>query len=219
MKEKFYYQALQKNLLKIRKQKKYIWGKNLLYDKNITTVDPGDYFLDGTVYISFTTATIDGTDAKIVHLSGASLSMTGDITLDIITDDGNGTDFDFYAGIMPIYYTNTNNPTGTMSNGYTATFHGIVSANDAYNNVWVSDAAGQYNGILIYDSGFDVLVDVGDEILFYAERSPYNNLSELANPGLITIITTGNTPYGPSVINGSDIEYTIGADTDPAEPW
>ncbi|MBC8487382.1 MAG: lamin tail domain-containing protein [Bacteroidetes bacterium] len=192
---------------------------DVVYDKNITTVDPGDYYLTGTAYTVFSSATIDGSDAKIVHLSGANPPMVGDITLDNIADDGNGTDFDFYAGIMPIYYTNTNNPTGTMSDGYTATFHGIVSANDDNNSVWVSDAAGQYNGILIYNYSFYGEVAVGDEILFYAERSPYNNLSELVNPGLITKITTGNTPYGPSVINGSDIEYTIGADTDPAEPW
>ena len=194
---------------------------DVVYDKDITSVDPGDYTLSGTTTIIFSGATIDGTDAKIVHLTGASTPMVGDATLDNIDDDINGTNFDFYAGILPVAHTNasTSNPYTLIQDGYIATYQGIVSANDGINNVWVSDAAGQYNGIMIYNSSFDALVAVGDEIIFAAERSPYNNLSELVNPNLISTITSGNTPYGPSVINGSDLEYTIAADTDPAEPW
>ena len=81
--------------------------------------------------------------------------MTGDATVDIIYDDNNGTDFSFYEGITPISFLNENNPGGTLMLGIPATFVGIVSANDGFNNVWISDNSGQYNGILIYDSGFD----------------------------------------------------------------
>ncbi len=192
---------------------------DVLYDKDMTSVDPSDYQLTGTSIVSFSGATIDGTNAKLVHLTGASPSMTGDATLDNILDDGNGTNFDFYAGITPISYLNTNNPGGTLLNAYTATFQGVVSANDAYNNVWFSDAAGQYNGMLIYDSGFDALAAVGDEIIVAAERDEYNGLTELKNPVLISTVSTGNTPYGPDVIPGSDIEYTIASNTNPAEAW
>jgi len=194
---------------------------DVIYDKNMTVADPGEYTLTGTTTIYFSGATIDGTDAKIVHLTGATTPMLGDATLDNIADDTNGTDFDFYAGILPIAHTNasSSNPANLILDGYMATYQGVVSANDGYNNVWVSDAAGQYNGIMIYSNSFDALVAVGDEIVFAAERSPYNNLSELVNPVLISTITSGNTPYGPTVINGSDLAYTIAADTDPAEPW
>jgi len=192
---------------------------DVLYDKDITSVVAGDYSLTGTASITFSSASIDGTNAKLVHLSGASTPMVGDITLDNMSDLNNTTDLDFYAGIMPIAFCNTNNPGGTMLVDHTATFQGIVSANDEYNNVWVSDAAGQYNGVMIYDSNFDGLVAVGDEIVFYGQRAVYNNISELVNPGLISTLSTGNLPYGPTVIDGSDIEYTIAADTDPAEPW
>ncbi|MEZ5196043.1 MAG: hypothetical protein R2764_06475 [Bacteroidales bacterium] len=100
----------------------------------------------------------------------ASPAMTSDIILDNINDDGNGSDLDFYAGIMPVAYTNTNNPGGTMDDIHTATFSGIVSAKDPFNNVWVSDAAGQYNGVMIYSNSFDDLVNVGDNILFSGSK-------------------------------------------------
>ncbi|MCK4678268.1 MAG: lamin tail domain-containing protein, partial [Bacteroidales bacterium] len=160
-----------------------------------------------------------GSNDKLVHLSGASSNMAGDITVDNIADAANSSDYDFYAGIMPVAFTNTTNPGGTMDNTHTATFQTIVSANDDYNNVWISDAAGAYSGVLIYDNSFDALVAVGDEILMVGERTVYNNLTELENPQLISTVSTGNSPYGPAVINGSDIDSIIPADTDPGEKW
>jgi len=189
------------------------------YNIDVTTVSAGDYSLTGTSAITFSGATIDGTDAKIVHLTGASTNMTGDITLDNIADAANGTNFDFYAGIMPIAFVSVTNPGGTMNNTNIATFQGIVSANDNYNNVWFSDAIGAYNGTLIFDYAFDALVSVGDEILLYANRDVYQSLTELKNPGLISVISSGNTPYGPDIIDGSDIDETIAAETDPGEKW
>lgn len=187
------------------------------YESSMTVVDPADFNLTGTAAITFTSATIDGTDDKIVHLSGASATITGDGTLDNIADANSNVDL--YAGITPIQYTNLTNPGGTISNDINATFHGIVSANDAYNGVWVADAEGAYNGILVYNSSFDALVAVGDEITFTATLTSYSNLSELVSPSLIGSVTSGQTPYGPSVINGSEIEETIAADTDPGESW
>ena len=190
---------------------------DIIYDGSITSVDPADYNLTGTAAITFTGATIDGTDDKIVHLTGASASITGDATLDNIADAN--VDFDFYAGILPIATTNANNPGGTIVEDIPATFQGIVSANDAFNNVWIADAAGAYNGILIYDYDFDGLVAVGDEIVFSGILDIYNNLSEIKNPVLIEQVSTGNTPYGPSTITGADISDVIAAETDPAESW
>jgi len=192
---------------------------DVVYDISITSVDPGDYSLTGTASITFSGAAIDGTDDTIVHLTGASASMVADLTLDNIDDSANTTNYDFYAGTMPIANTNTNNPGGIISDLYDATFTGIISANDAYNNVWISDASGAYNGVMIYSSSFDALVNVGDEVLIASQRDTYNGLTELINPILISTITTGNTPYGPTIIDGSDINENITVDTNPGEKW
>ncbi len=189
------------------------------YSATVTAVSASDYSLTGTASITFSGATIDGTDDHIVHLTGASINMANDITLDNIADAANSANFDFYAGIMSVSYSNTNNAGGTMDNSEVATFHGIVSANDAYNNVWISDASGAYNGVLIYSSSFDGEVAIGDEIIFSAERTTYNDLTELQYPNLISTISTGNSPYGPSVIDGSDIDDAIPTNTNPGESW
>ncbi|MEE4196992.1 MAG: T9SS type A sorting domain-containing protein [Bacteroidales bacterium] len=189
----------------------------LMYDKSLTSVDPADYNLSGTADITFSSATIDETNDKMVHLTGASATIDADLTIDNIADANSSRDF--YAGIMPIANTNANNPDGTIKEDTLATFTGIVSANDAFNNVWVADAEGAYNGILIYDYDFAGEVAVGDEILFTGILDIYNNLSEIKNPVLVELISSGNTPYGPSAISGADISDAIAADTDPAEGW
>ncbi len=192
---------------------------DVLYSAAVTAVNPADYSLSGTAAITFSGATVDGTNTSLVHLTGASTNMASDITLDNLADAANSENFDFYAGIMSNAFVNTNNPGGTMGDGELATFTGIVSANDAFNNVWFSDAAGAYNGVLIYSSSFDGLVAVGDEILITAKRTVYNDLTELENPELLSVISPGNTPYGPDVIDGSDIDETIATNTNPAESW
>jgi hypothetical protein len=188
------------------------------YDQDLTSVAVADYTLTGTAGVTFSSATIDASDASVVHLT-SSADIAGDATLDILADAANTADFDFYAGITPISATNEVNSTGTIDNAHTATFQGTVSANDAFNNVWISDAAGAYNGVLIFDYSFDSDVSVGDEITITATRDEYNGLTELKNPELISTVSTGNTPYGPDVISGSDIDSTLTADTNPGEQW
>jgi len=191
---------------------------DVIYDLSITSVDPADYTLTGTATITFTTAAIDGTDDRIVHLYSGSPAMSADLTMDNIDDTS--TNLDFYAGIMPISNSNTNNPTrATMLNDYDATFTGIISANDAYNNVWISDASGAYNGVMIYDSSFDGLVSVGDDITLVARRDVYSGLTELVDPVLLAIDSQGNSPYGPDTIIGEYIEESQGVDTNPGESW
>jgi len=190
---------------------------DVVYQSNMSSVNAGDYTLTGTANINFTNASIDGTNPAVVHLSGASATMIGDVTLDNISDGNSNADF--YAGITPIANTNVTNPGGKINNDTPATFVGIVSANDGYNNVWIADAEGAYNGILIYDSNFDSQVSVGDEVKITGTITQYNNLTELKNPVLLQTISSSNTPYGPSLITGSDIAETITADTDPGEKW
>ncbi|MCK4357354.1 MAG: T9SS type A sorting domain-containing protein [Candidatus Cloacimonetes bacterium] len=196
-----------------------ITALDVLYDLDLTSVDAADYTLTGTEIITFSDATIDGTNSQLVHLTGSSLNMVGDLILDNIYDSANDTDYDFYAGITPVALTNTNNPDGHIVDGEFATFQGIVSANDEFRDVWISDAYGPYNGVLIYDYDFDAFVAVGDEILFVAKRDEYINLTELKDPILLSIISSGNEPYPPALISGSDIESTIPANTNPAEQW
>jgi len=195
---------------------------DVFYSTDLTSVDAADYILytdPGKDAVTFTNASIDGSDNSIVHLSGASEPTVGDLIENYLNDNENGTGFDFFAGITPIALTNTNNPSGHIDNGEPASFIGIVSANDNYNNVWISDGSGEREGILIYDYDFDGEVAVGDSILIQATRDEYNGLTELKDPVLITLFSSGNTPYGPAMISGSDIEENIAENTDPAEKW
>lgn len=190
---------------------------DVVYDGSITAVDPTDYLLNGTADVTFTTATIDGTDDRIVHLSGASAAIANDLKIDTIHDAN--TKLSLYAGILPVAYTNTTNPGGTMSRDTVATFAGIVSASDNFNGIWIADAEGAYNGVLVYSTSFVKEVAVGDSILISGKLTYYNNLTELVDPRLITTYSIGNTPWGPSVITAADIEENIPADTDPGEMW
>jgi hypothetical protein len=188
------------------------------YNQDLTSVNAADYSVLGSTGITISTAEIDASDASIVKLT-TSVEVYGDAVLDTLIDSANSDSVVFYVGGTSISFLNTNNPDGTLLNGFTASFKAIVSANDAFNNVWISDTAGAYSGILIYDYDFDGEVNVGDEIMLTATRTTYNNLSELKNPELIQIVSTGNAPYGPSLIAGADLDMTLAADTDPAEKW
>lgn len=190
---------------------------DVLYDGASISATATDYNLTGTAAITFSTATIDGTNANLLHLTGASAPITADLTVDNIADAN--VNFNFYAGVMPIANTSVTNAGGKISNDVRATFLGIVSANDAYNNVWISDASGAYNGVMIYDNNFDASVSVGDEVRLSATLTQYTGLTELKNPVLVEKTSTGNTPYGSSIITGSVISAATTADTDPAESW
>jgi len=191
---------------------------DIRYNETLSTVSAGDYTLTGTSTITFSGATIDGSNPSLVHLSGASTSMIGDTTLDNISDSNNSSDYDFYAGIMPIAYTNTLNPTrSTILNDYYATFQGRVSADDESRIVSIHDNFGAYNGVVIFDFDFGDEVDLNDEIMVAGYRYVYSNLSELGDPILIS--SSPSTHYDASVISGSAIDMTIAADTNPAEQW
>lgn len=187
------------------------------YDLDMESVSADNYALSGTADITFGSATIDGSDAKLVHLTDPSENMVGDLQVDTITDSENPSDSDLYAGILPISITNTLNPQGTIENDITATFSATVSANDGYNNVWVSENPGPYNGSMIYDMNFPGLVSQSDAIVFAGTRDEYYGLTEIKNPALIS----SNTSAGaiPSTIPGSQIDREIPENTNPGEQW
>ncbi len=189
----------------------------VMYSGDLTAVDVADYSLAGTAGVTFTTATIDDTDASLVHLVSAA-TIEGDIVVDTLMDAGTEGSFEMYAGIMAIGYTNAMNPGGQIEEDIPGTYFGLVTANDAYNNIWVNDGDEAYMGVLVFDYDFDGLVAVGDQILFTAILDIYNNLSELKNPMLIELESSGN-PTIPAMIAGADIDSSLAADTNPAEQW
>lgn len=192
---------------------------DVLYSTNISSVDPVDYTLSGSSTITFLQANIDATNPKLVHLSEPSQGIDGDLVIDEINDAANGTSYEFYAGITPIALTNTNYPAGHIENDILTTFEGIVSANDGYNNVWINDNSGAYNAVLIYDYNFTDEVTVGDMILLSGARDEYSSVTEIKNPTLLNTLSTGNEPYGPTIIEGSDIDSSLTANSDPAEKY
>ena len=189
----------------------------VIYSGDMTAVDVADYSLLGTAGVTFTSATIDAANAKLVHLV-ASAAITGDAILDTLVDAALTDTLEMYAGVTPIAFTNALNPGGTIELGITATFAGLVTANDAYNNVWVSDGGNAYMGVLVYDYDFQADVAVGDEIMFTGELDVYNNLSELKSATLLGIASSGNATT-PALIAGSDIDSSLAADTNPGEQW
>jgi len=189
------------------------------YNGNVETVDAADFMLGGTANITFSGAEIDANDATLVHLSGASENMTFDLMVDELSQNGMETPVSLYTGMASIAHTNAANPDGVMDVDISATFHGIISAHDAYNNVWVHDAAGAYNGVMIFSYSFQEEVAVGDEVIFTAKRDVYFDLNELASPILIQTVSTGNTPYEPASIMGADINNTLPAGSESAEKW
>lgn len=183
----------------------------------VESVNAADFTLSGTGNASFSNAEIDAEDATLVHLSGCSDVLDFDLVVDQLTMAGKEVVLDFYAGIAPIAFTNEVNPDGTIELGIPATFEAVVSADDAYNNVWVHDAEGAYNGILVFSYSFVDEVELGDNILFSAELDIYHDLSELVSPVLLA--SESGVPFASSVIMGTDINNTLAPGTEVAEMW
>jgi len=189
----------------------------LVYTDTLESVNVADYSVLGSSGITFSSANIDAADGTIVKLT-ASANIVGDAVLDTLVDAANQDSIAFYIGITPMAFTNTMNPGGKIEKGITATFKGIVYANDAYSDVWFADGSGAYHGLSIYNNAFVSKVTIGDEIIVSATLDVYNNMTELKNPDLISK-TSGATPYSAFKINGADIDTAQVADTNPAEQY
>ncbi len=189
---------------------------DVVYSLEVGAVDVADYSITGTP-VTFTSATIDAENAMLVHLV-ASAAITADVITDTLMDAANADTVLLYAGVSPIAFTNTLNPGGVFELGIPATFSGLVIADDEYNNVWVNDNTGAYNGVLLYDYDIGDTLDVGDQVVFSGDRDVYNNLSELKHIKLIEH-TSSDNPTIPSLITGATIDSSLAADTNPAEQW
>ena len=190
----------------------------LHYESGLTSVNPADYNLTATgqTTINFTAATIDATYDSIVYLK-AQNNFAVNVLRDNINDVANNTTFQFYAGVLPISYTNTANDPDTVRQGYNVTLSGVVTANDNYNQVWIQDSNNPMSGVMIYSSSFTSTVAVGDQITVVGQKALYNGATEITDPMLIST-TSGGTPT-PAVINTADLEYNKTQDDPAAEPW
>lgn len=180
---------------------------------------------DGVSTVTFSDAQWDGADNRKVTLSGASSSsLMGDAELDTlvvnnIEPEGGGVagvdvEFAFFAGITPISLIQE---TG-LDLGNTVTISAIVTAEDKVSRVWVADDAGAWNGVMVYDFDFDGLVAEGDEILLCAKISEYHTMTELIDPTLIDVVSSGNETVA-TVITCADLDNDLGQDELPAEQW
>ncbi len=190
----------------------------LEYESALTSVDPADYNLTATgqTTVTFSNALIDGSDPTIVHLTAASNFAINTIR-DNINDAYNNATYQFYAGVLPVSYTNTANDPDTVRQGYNVTLSGIVTANDNYNQVWIQDSDNPMSGVMIYSSSFDAVVNVGDSITLTGQKALYNGATEIVNPMLISV-ESGHTEV-PANINSADLEYNKIQDDPAAEQW
>ncbi len=179
-----------------------------------------NWTLMGTTDITFSTATVNAEDDRLLHLSGASETVTPDVTVDSIVNAASEY-VKFYAGVAPLSMANISHAGGYLEE-YSASFKVVVmhkNLEDDGTRTCVADASDVSGGMIVYGAQFYGLVSVGDEILIYSTVSPYNNQTELFAPTIVETISTGHSLFDPVTISGADLDTTIAADTNPAEKW
>lgn len=194
---------------------------DVLYDVPLSeSVNAAEFELMGTANINFSNAEIDGSNLKLVHLTGASASMVADMIVDSVKNTAENSGFEFYAGISPIEFTNVANPSGYLDRDYPATFKGIVMAKDiSGDRFWIQDGTDPRSGVNTYAGDAYDLVEVGDEIVITSINDPYDSQTELYQPTYISTVSSNNDLYAAISVNGSDIDSTIAAEADPAEQY
>ncbi len=190
----------------------------VFYESGLTSVNPADYTLTATgqTTVNFTQASIDATYDSIVYLK-AQNNFTLNTIRDNLNDVANSTTYQFYAGVLPISFTNTANHPDTVRQGYNFTVSGIVTADDEYNQVWIQDSNDAMHGLLIADNGLGDNVNVGDSITVAGQKTFYFGMTELENPTLISI-NSGYTEV-PAIVNSINLNYSLAQDDVNAEPW
>jgi hypothetical protein len=144
-----------------------------------------------------------------------ALSVTG-VTPENGGDAANDT-FNFYAGISPI----SNIQHIGLMLGVNVTIRGIVCADDEFTDVWIADAAGAWNGVLLFENTgtFETQVDVGDEITVVGWPYEFFTMTEIVYHFLVTKHSPGNTPWGPTIVTCAELDNGLGNDDPAAEPY
>ena len=90
--------------------------------------------------------------------------------------------------------------------GETVTVEGTVYATYAYKGFFIADAAGPWHGIYVYYPS-DTQPEVGDAVSVAGTVKEHYGLTELGNYATYTVLSSGNTPYAPSVVTAAQIPY------------
>ncbi|MCF6183801.1 MAG: T9SS type A sorting domain-containing protein [Bacteroidales bacterium] len=190
----------------------------VFYESGLSSVNPADYTLTAIsqTTVNFTNATIDATHDSIVYLK-AQNNFAINVLRDNINDAYNNATYQFYAGVLPVAYTNTANAPDTVRQGYNVTLSGVVTANDNYNQVWIQDSDNPKSGVMVYNSSFDALVAVGDSITVEGQKEFNYGATRIINPMLIAV-ESGHTAVAAN-INSSDLNYNATQDDPTAEQW
>jgi len=156
-------------------------------------------------------------DSNLVALQTPSGSINNDNQLDTLIYSLYPDTAIFYAGILPVNYLNTSDP-NLIQDGYNVTIEGYVTANDNYNQFWVSDDTLPGHGVLIFDNNQELINDleVGDFVQLVGKRTTYNGATEIIPTGADSI---GTTTVNPKVIPAGNIDFSLGQDDATAEPW
>ncbi len=187
------------------------------FEYNGGSTDTTDYVLHASGWIGHVSSVeINGIDVKL----GLSQPVVADTVLDTLIYKSQDT-LVFYAGIMPIHFTNVAYPNGHVQEGYPMTVAGIVTANSQYKYVWIADSSGPYHGLLIYDAN-DLLhgyVNVGDSVVILGEYNLYNGRTSLNYKRLVADLGQSNTSILPVEIDPNILDTNAVADNPITEPY
>jgi len=108
-----------------------------------------------------------------------------------------------YSTPLPLSYVQENDTNGVpLRNNRLVTVRGIVTVANQFNGPsYIQDNSG---GLGIFGSAFSTAVTIGDEVIVSGLVQPFNGLTEIVNPLLHAIASSGNI-VDPMVVTASQI--------------
>lgn len=158
--------------------------------------------------ITFSNISFSAESTHITINNIASPETTGVYTFKILTKENEFAEIApqqiVVFGIpLPIVDMKANNANGVMLNlNKLITVRGIVTVANQFNGPsYIQDNSG---GMAIFGSSFSTAVNIGDEVVVSGVVQPFNGLSEIVNPILHSIVSTGNV-IEPEVVTAAQI--------------
>ena len=110
-----------------------------------------------------------------------------------------------YSTPLPISVVKQNDSTGVpLRNNKLVTVRGVVTEAGQFGNVcYMQDDSA---GLSVFDSSFATAVTIGDEVIVSGLVQPLSGLTEIVNPMMHTIVSTGNT-VDPILATASQIVH------------
>lgn len=108
-----------------------------------------------------------------------------------------------YSTPLPLGDVQQNDANGVpLRNNTLVTVRGIVTVANQFNGPsYIQDNSG---GLGVFGSSFSTAVNIGDEVVVSGLVQPFNGLTEIVNPRLHSIVSTGNV-IEPQVVTASQI--------------